>query len=207
MELKQIIVGSLGTNCYLMMNSDTKETILVDPGGSPSRIQQTVADMGGNVIAILLTHGHFDHILAIPELLDMYEEIKLYAYEEEADLLVSPAKNCTSMIGHSCIVEPDVYVKDGEKLNLAGIQMEVIGTPGHTKGSCCYYLPEKKILFSGDTMFAESVGRTDLPTGNMGQLVRSIRKLLAMLPDETIVYPGHEHSTSIEHEKRYNPFA
>lgn len=207
MELKQIIVGSLGTNCYIMMNPDTKETILVDPGGSPSKIQQTVESMGGKVIAILLTHGHFDHILAIPALLDMYEDAKLYACEAEADLLTNPSKNCTSMIGRSCIVEPDIYVKDGEQLELAGIHMEVIATPGHTKGSCCYYLPEEKILFSGDTMFAESVGRTDLPTGNMGELVRSIRKLIEMLPGETIVYPGHEHSTSIEHEKRYNPFA
>lgn len=207
MELKQIRVGSLGTNCYIMMNPDTKETLVVDPGGSPVKIQQTIETMGGKLTAILLTHGHFDHILGIPELLDRYEDVKLYAYEAEEDLLTSPAKNCTSMIGRSCIVEPDVYVKDGEKLNLAGISMEVIATPGHTKGSCCYYLPEEKILFSGDTMFAESVGRTDLPTGNMGELVRSIRKLLEMLPGETIVYPGHEHSTSIEHEKRYNPFA
>ena len=94
-----------------------------------------------------------------------------------------------------------------QKLILEDIHFEVIASPGHTKGSCCYYLPEEKILFSGDTIFAESVGRTDLPTGNMGQLVRSVRKLLEMLPDDTLVYPGHAHSTSIEHEKRYNPFA
>lgn len=207
MELKQLIVGPVATNCYIMMNPDTKETILVDPGDAPVKIKQKLDEMGSKVIAILLTHGHFDHILAIPALLDAYEDAKLYACEAEADLLTSPAKNCTSMVGRSCIVEPDIYVKDGEKLELAGIHMEVIATPGHTKGSCCYYLPEEKILFSGDTMFAESVGRTDLPTGNMGELVRSIRKLIEMLPGDTIVYPGHEHSTSIEHEKRYNPFA
>lgn len=207
MELKQLIVGSLGTNCYLMLNSDTKEIIAVDPGGSPMKIQQTIEEMDGKLKTILLTHGHFDHILAIPELLDAYEDVKVYACAAEEDLLASPAKNCTSMIGRSCIIEPDVVVRDGDKLDLAGIQIEVIATPGHTKGSCCYYLPEEKILLSGDTMFAESVGRTDLPTGNMGELVRSIRRLIEMLPGETIVYPGHAHSTSIEHEKRYNPFA
>lgn len=207
MELKQMIVGSLGTNCYLMMNSDTKETIAVDPGGTPQKIQKAVTDFGGKLTSILLTHGHFDHILGVPELLDAYEDVKIYALDAEEDLLVSPAKNCSSMVGRSCIVEPDVLVKDGQKFELAGISIEVIATPGHTKGSCCYYLPEEKIVFSGDTMFAESVGRTDLPTGNMGELVRSIRKLIEMLPGETIVYPGHAHSTSIEHEKRYNPFA
>ena len=207
MELKQMMVGSLGTNCYLMMNSDTKEAVVVDPGGSPQKIQQAIAALGGSLTSILLTHGHFDHILAIPELLDAYEDVKVYALDQEEDLLVSPSKNCTSMIGRSCIVEPDVLVRDGQKLELAGISIEVIATPGHTKGSCCYYLPKENLLFSGDTMFAESVGRTDLPTGSMGELVRSIRKLIEMLPGETIVYPGHAHSTSIEHEKRYNPFA
>ncbi len=207
MDLKQIIVGPVGTNCYIMMNPDSKEIILVDPGDASAKIKQKLDDMGGHLTAILLTHGHFDHILAVPSLLDMYTDAKLYAYEEEADLMGNPSKNCSSMVGRSCIVEPDVYLKDGEKLQLAGIAIEVIATPGHTKGSCCYYLQEEKILFSGDTLFAESVGRTDLPTGSMGELTRSIRKLMNMLPDDTTVYPGHAHSTSIEHEKRYNPFA
>ena len=207
MEFKQMIVGSLGTNCYLMMNPDTKEVIAVDPGGSPQKIQQMIEELGGTFTAILLTHGHFDHILAIPELLSMYKDVKVYALESEESLLISPAKNCSSMIGRSCVVEPDVLVSDGQKLKLADISIEVIATPGHTKGSCCYYLPKEKILLSGDTLFAESVGRTDLPTGNMGELVRSIRRLIEMLPGDTIVYPGHADSTSIEHEKRYNPFA
>ena len=207
MELKQIVVGPLGTNCYMMMNPDTKKVILVDPGGSPEKISGKIHEMGGTLTAILLTHGHFDHILAVPELIRMYEDAKVYAYEDEEDLIINPSKNCSTMVGRSCMVEPHVYVKDGEKLTLEDIHFEVIASPGHTKGSCCYYLPEEKFLFSGDTIFAESVGRTDLPTGNMGQLVRSVRKLLEMLPDDTLVYPGHAHSTSIEHEKRYNPFA
>lgn len=207
MVLKQFAVGPVRTNCYMVQNADTKELVLVDPGDSPKRLQQEIEALEGIPSAILLTHGHFDHIMAVNELKEVYKDIKIYVCEAEKELVASPSKNCCGMIGRIYSVQPDVYVSDGEKLKLAGIDFEVIATPGHTIGSCCYYVPEEKILFSGDTIFAESVGRTDLPTGSMGTLVRSVKKVLNMLPDETVIYPGHDHATSIQHEKRYNPFA
>lgn len=207
MKLERLMVGPVGTNCYLIMNEDTKEVILVDPGDQAVRIQNKLEDMGGHPAAILLTHGHFDHILGVPALNELYSHIDIYALEEEEDLLSDPNLNCSVQLKRACTIKPDVWLKDGQKINPAGMEIEVIATPGHTKGSCCYHFPAEKALFSGDTLFAESVGRTDLPTGSMGQLNRSIKKLFAMLPDETAVYPGHEHATSIEHEKRYNPFA
>ncbi len=207
MKLEKIIVGPVGTNCYLLINENTKEVLVVDPGDQAQRIRNKMKETGTHPVAVLLTHGHFDHILGVSELKELYSDLEVYALEEEQDLLHDASMNCSTQIGRPCTVRADHLVKDGEKLSIAGMNIEVIATPGHTKGSCCYYLPEEKALFSGDTLFAESVGRTDLPTGSMGQLSRSIKKLFAMLPDETDVYPGHEYATSIEHEKRYNPFA
>ena len=103
-------------------------------------------------------------------------------------------------------VSADVYVKDGDEITIAGMDFRVIATPGHTAGGCCYYFKEVGFLLSGDTLFAESVGRTDFPTGSMSELVRSIKEKLFLLPDDTKVYPGHGESTTIGHEKEYNPF-
>lgn len=207
MKLSKMILGPVGTNCYFILNEDTKELVLVDPGDQPMDIQNKIEDMGAHLTAILLTHGHFDHILAVKALLELYSHVKLYAWEGETDLLSDSQLNHSFQTGTPCTLIPDVWLKDGETFTVAGVEFNVIATPGHTKGSCCYYLPKEHMLFSGDTLFAESVGRTDLPTGSMSELRRSLQKLLEMLPDETEVYPGHEFSTSIEHEKRYNPFA
>lgn len=207
MKLEKLIVGPVGTNCYLLMNEDTKELLVVDPGDSAIHIQNKIEDMGGHPVAILLTHGHFDHILGVPSLEELYSHVDLYAYESEKNILSDPSLNCSDQMGRSCALKPDYWLLDGQEITLGGIDLKVIATPGHTEGSCCYYVPAGKLLFSGDTLFAESVGRTDLPTGSMGQLSRSIHKLFDLLPEDTEVYPGHEFATSIEHEKRYNPFA
>lgn len=207
MRLGQMIVGNVSTNCYFVENEETHDLILIDPGDRPFDIQNRIEDMGCNPVAILLTHGHFDHILAVNALKDLYPQIKVYACTAEKDLLETPAMNCSSMIGRTCSVEADVYVTDMEQLNLAGMNIQVIKTPGHTKGCCCYYLQEENVLFSGDTLFEGSIGRTDLPTGNMGELLESLKKLLSTLPEDVDVFPGHGDSTTIGHEKRYNPFA
>ena len=131
---------------------------------------------------------------------------KVYACEEEKEVCESASLNVSKGAGRPCTVEADSYVKDGEEIIIDGIACRLIATPGHTKGSCCYYFADDKILISGDTLFQESVGRTDLPTGSMGTLVRSIKEKLLPLPEEVKVYPGHGDSTTIGYEKKYNPF-
>ena len=126
--------------------------------------------------------------------------------EAEKELLRDAHKNVSEQAGRPCITSADVYLKDGQELTLAGMQCKVIATPGHTVGGCCYYFEEAGFLVAGDTLFAESVGRTDFPTGSMSTLVRSIKDKLFVLPDDTKVYPGHGESTTIAHEKEYNSF-
>ena len=155
--------------------------------------------------AILLTHGHFDHIWGVKELRER-SGAEVYAYEGEEKLCQDPALNVSAAVGRSCSITPDHLFRDGEEFEFAGIRGRVIATPGHTGGSCCYYFEEDQILISGDTLFQESVGRTDFPTGSMSALVRSVKEKLFTLPDETRVYPGHGMMTTIGYEKENNAF-
>lgn len=154
--------------------------------------------------AILLTHGHFDHIWGANELRRL-SGAPIYAYEEEKDVCEDASKNVSDQAGRPETVAADNYLKDGAQLDLAGMHFQLIATPGHTKGSCCYYMEKEKVLFAGDTLFEGSVGRTDFPTGSMGRLVHSIKERLLVLPEDTIVYPGHGDETTIADEKKYNP--
>ena len=156
-------------------------------------------------MAILLTHGHFDHAGAAEELADKYQ-ISIYAHEAERETLEDPGLNLCGMIGENKDYHADIFVKDEEVLNLAGFSIRVFFTPGHTIGGCCYYIADEKILFSGDTLFCGSVGRTDFPGGSSTEIVRSLHKLVDTLPEDTEVFPGHDTSTTIGYEKRYNPF-
>lgn len=205
MQAGQCRVGMVRTNCYGLMNKQTKEMILIDPGDSPEIIVAMVDQMQGKPVAVFLTHGHFDHILAVKEIKEKYG-IPVYAGKEEADVLAEVSLNKTDVMRRPISVYPDVLVDDLEELTMAGFSVQVLHTPGHTKGSVCYYFPEEKLLVSGDTLFRESVGRTDLPTGNTGQITESVRRLIQMLPEDVDVLPGHESATTIGHEKRYNPF-
>lgn len=177
----------------------------MDPADQGANIYKALTGNGFTVAGILLTHGHFDHIWGTKELREL-TGAKLYALEAERELLQSAKMNVSSQVGRTYTVDADVYLKDGEELTLAGMTFQVIATPGHTGGGCCYYFKEAGFLVSGDTLFRDSVGRTDFPTGSMGTLVRSIKDKLFVLPDETKVYPGHGDSTTIGHEKKYNPF-
>lgn len=205
MQAGQCRVGMVRTNCYGLMNKQTKEMILIDPGDSPETIVAMVDQMQGKPVAVFLTHGHFDHILAVKEIKEKYG-IPIYAGKEEADVLAEVSLNKTDVMRRPISVYPDVLVDDLEELTMAGFSVQVLHTPGHTKGSVCYYFPEEKLLVSGDTLFRESVGRTDLPTGNTGQIIESVRRLIQMIPEDVDVLPGHESATTIGHEKRYNPF-
>lgn len=204
-EIKSMTLGMVATNCYLIINKETKEALLIDPADNALRISNVIEENVCTLKAILLTHGHFDHIMALNELKKRYN-VPVYAHEEEEDVLKQSSLNMSGMIGQIYTTQADIYVKDGEHLKLAGLDIIVLHTPGHTKGGVCYYLPEEKVLMSGDTLFHCSIGRTDFPTGSMSQLVRSVKEQLFVLPDDVQVYPGHDSVTSIGYEKQYNPF-
>ena len=214
-KIGRMVMGSVQTNCYFLYREGSSDAVVVDPGDQGQGIYNALRKNGFRVKGILLTHGHFDHIWGLDSLRDAanaaaeadgLEPVRVYACEGERELLRDPKLNVSAQAGRSCSTYADEYVKDGQELSLAGIALRVIATPGHTAGGCCYYAKEAGILVAGDTLFQESVGRTDFPTGDMGTLVRSIRDKLFVLPDETKVYPGHGDSTTIGHEKRYNPF-
>lgn len=205
MTIRQCVVGPVYTNCYFLMNQETKELLIVDPGDMPEKITAMVEAMQAAPTAILLTHGHFDHILAADEIRKKYK-IPIYASKKEEKLLLTPYMNLSQDYGMTDVLEADAFLTDDQTFEAAGFTVQMIATPGHTSGSCCYYFAEEEILVSGDMLFCGSVGRTDFPTGSMGEITASLHKLLEMLPDQTAVLPGHGDHTTIEYEKRYNPF-
>ncbi|MDO4338164.1 MAG: MBL fold metallo-hydrolase [Eubacteriales bacterium] len=201
LELQRCVLGTVFTNCYLVKNKETGELLIIDPADAPDKIFRKVSEMNGTPVGILLTHGHFDHILAVDAVKEKYG-LKVYACEQEQEMLRDPSLN----ISRNCSIKPDVLLKDLDVFEAAGFSIQMLHTPGHTPGSCCYYLKDEGVLFSGDTLFLCSVGRTDLPGGSTAEIVRSLHRLLESLPDDTEVYPGHDDSTTIGYEKRYNPF-
>lgn len=204
-EVLRYIVGPVCTNCYLLVNHKTGELLVVDPGDQAQLIEKQIEKTGAKPVAIFLTHGHFDHAGAAEELADKYQ-ISIYAHEAERETLEDPGLNLCGMIGEHKVYRADVFVKDEEVLNLAGFSIRVFFTPGHTIGGCCYYIADEKILFSGDTLFQESVGRTDFPRGSASDLIRAIREKLMPLPDDVTVYTGHDESTLIGYERMHNPY-
>lgn len=201
-----LVVGPVSTNCYLGINEESKEALIVDPGDRADQIQAMIEREGVKPVAILLTHGHFDHMMAAAELRRIYE-IPVYAGEKEQEVLESAALNLsTGFIRKAYTMKADHYLSDGEELILAGSRIKVLETPGHTPGGCCYYLAEEGILFSGDTLFCQSVGRTDFPGGSFDEIKKSIKEKLFLLPAETICYCGHGEGTRIGREMERNPY-
>lgn len=206
MKIESMVLGAVATNCYFVINEETKETIVIDPADRADRILEKASAEGLSLKAVFLTHGHADHILAVPELRGKMG-IPVYASRAEEELLADPNQNLSlALFGKSLSLKADVLTEDGQELEAAGMKFRVLFTPGHTPGGCCYYNQEENILFSGDTLFCGSVGRTDFPGGSMGTLVRSIGEKLMPLADETRVYPGHQEETTIGAERRYNPY-
>lgn len=199
--MQRLIVGVMRTNCYLVYKDNTKETLVVDPADKVEKISQALEESGLKPVAILLTHGHFDHIGAVEGLKKKYG-CKIYCLDGEKEVLECADYNLSAMFSNSFTITPDVLLKDGEELSLGGFVIQVIATPGHTKGSCCYYFPEDRFLISGDTLFEGSVGRTDFPTGSASMLMCSIKEKLFVLPEDTPVYSGHGEPTTIGYEKQ-----
>lgn len=205
MKIQMYVVSVCATNCYFAINDDTKEVLIIDPGASAKQLAEKVKEHGLKPAGILLTHGHFDHAGAAEELAQLLD-VKIYAHEAEQETLENPGLNLSGWEGVTETYHADVYVKDEQELELAGFKVKVLFTPGHTVGGCCYYFVEQGTLFSGDTLFEGSIGRTDFPKGSASQLIRAIKDKLMILPEETVVYPGHGDMTGIGMERVNNPF-
>ncbi len=205
LRVEQYVVGSVQTNCYFAINENTSEVLIVDPGARAKRLAEIIDEKKLNPTAILLTHGHFDHAGGAAELAERYG-IKVYAEEHERETLENPAINLSVWEGRQLSYHVDVFLHDEQEIDLAGFHIRVLHTPGHTVGGCCYYFSYQNAVFSGDTLFAQSVGRTDFPKGSASALIRSIEEKLMPLPDETTVYTGHNEITTIGTERMYNPY-
>jgi len=216
LKIGRLVVGALHTNTYFVYKEDGDECIVIDPADTGRLLFGKIRSAGFRTVGILLTHGHHDHMggvetmkLAATEVAENhgYDPVQVYACEAERELLNSATMNLSDWLGHACTLDADVYVKDGQEIEIAGIKCKVIATPGHTVGSCCYYFEEAGFCVCGDTIFNMSVGRTDMPTGSMSALVRSIKDKIFTLPDETILHPGHGDATSVAFEKENNPYS
>lgn len=200
-------MGIMGANCYILSCPETKKAVVIDPGDEGDRIQSWVLEKGYHVEYILLTHGHFDHIGAVAELRDAFG-VKVGIHAKDADMLTEGRKNLSSIsgsAGSSIQTKPaDFLLEDGQMITFGSITLTVLATPGHTLGGVCFLTSEG--LISGDTLFAGSIGRTDFPGGSLEQLLDGIKQKLMVLPEETLVFPGHGEATTIGREKRSNPF-
>lgn len=205
MKVERFVTGIISTNCYLAINEETKQTVVIDPAASPSSLMGHLKAEGLKVEAILLTHGHFDHIMGIDGFLKEYP-VPVYVHEDDEKVMNDPRLNQSSTYTAGYTFSRAQYLRDRQTLDLAGYKFEVIHTPGHTWGGCCYYIASENVLFSGDTLFQCSVGRTDFETSSTSDLMHSVREKLMKLPDETHVYPGHMGETMIGYEREHNPF-
>jgi hydroxyacylglutathione hydrolase len=204
MILKTLIVGELETNCYILGDEDSKEGMIIDPGGDFKIIEKTLKELNLNIKYIILTHGHSDHIGVLSELKKKIGA-QILIHKDDAEMLSNPEKNL-SVFSYNPFSAPvaDKLLEDKDKIRTGQIEIEVLHTPGHTEGSISLYTD--KIIFSGDLIFYGSVGRTDLPGGSNQKLFRSIQDKILDKTDDTVIYPGHGPATTVGEERRNNPF-
>ena len=201
LNIKQLVLGVFRTNCYIVYN-DKKEAIIIDPGDGYKKIKDVVLEMGLIPKDVLLTHGHFDHMAAATDIKNEFDT-DIYAYKDEDIVLATPTYNLSQNYIEPMGLKADIELSDNEIINIAEYKIKVIHTPGHTVGSCCFLLVDYGVLFSGDTLFLESHGRYDFPTGSGIEILSSIKNKLLTLPEEIVVLPGHNGSTTIGDEKKW----
>jgi len=198
--LYKIHIDSVDTNCYVFGSKRTKDVVIIDPGADPDRIKELIKREGLIPKCIINTHGHIDHIGANSEL-----DLPVYIHEKDANFLTNPLLSLAAFYGKlKGSPRASRTLKEGDNIDISGIMLKVIHTPGHTPGGISLYT--EGIVFTGDTLFAQSIGRTDLPYGSQKDITNSIKEKLFNLADSTIVYPGHGEETSIGIEKRTNPW-
>ncbi len=204
MKVYRFVTGPIQVNTYLAYD-ETNKGFIVDPGGFSYEITSLVDREGIDIEYIILTHGHADHIGGVAEFQEKYPNAKVIAYVAEREMLENPSLNASYDIYRKAItVTPDIYVSDRETLTVGDTELTFIHTPGHSLGGMCILAPG--YVFSGDTIFRASIGRTDFYGGSFDQLAKSIRERLYILPDQTLVLPGHMSETTIGFEKEHNPF-
>ncbi|MCK7516041.1 MAG: MBL fold metallo-hydrolase [Desulfobacterales bacterium] len=204
MILKTLIVGAFEVNNYLVADEKTKEAVLIDAGGDYKATKALINELGVKLKYLLNTHGHLDHVAGDYDI-QKEENVKALMHKED-QFLVDKLQEHLKFYGMPNYETPkiDEYIEDGQVIELGELKIKVIHTPGHSPGAVCFLIDN--VLFSGDTLFADSVGRTDLPGGSYEQLGQSIKNKLFVLDENIIVYPGHGPSTTIKHEKLNNPF-
>lgn len=189
------------TNCYIVQDEKTKETIVIDPGGEVNKIGEMLDTLNASVKYIVLTHCHGDHMAGVYELKQKYGG-KILIHIEDEPGLKDPEVNLADYVGIGTVVlEADSRLNDNDLLHIGDMEFKVLHTPGHTKGGICLYQEDEKILFSGDTIFRGTWGRTDLPTSNFEAIIKSITDRIMTLPEDTIIYPGHGKSTMVKEEE------
>lgn len=208
MKINRLILGDFQTNCYVVRTDESAmDCLIVDAGLDADDLIELLKRDRLNPVATVLTHGHADHIVGTAALREHFPQTRVYIHKLDASMLADPRANLSAFAGMVFTAEPaDVLLEDGDTVEQAGIALKVLHTPGHTPGGICLYAEQEGLVFVGDTLFADSVGRTDFPGGDMDQLIESIRTKLFTLPENTAVYPGHGMRTTIGREKRSNPY-
>lgn len=199
-DIEALEVGPMGANCYVVSDPSAKEAFIIDPGGESGRIKALLKGKGLSLKFIINTHGHGDHILANGSF-----DVPVYIHRLEKEFLTDPEKNLSGMFGFLFKApKATKLLEDGDRISIAGLKLEIIHTPGHTPGGISIKLDG--VVFTGDTLFSGSIGRTDLPYGDEKAIFASIRNKLFTLSDETVIYPGHGETSTIGKERRTNPF-
>lgn len=204
LKMKTFVVGPLGVNCYILYDEKHRVGVAIDPGGDGEMLWRFLENKAIKLLAILNTHAHADHIGAV-DFLRNKTGARFYIHKADASMLADSTLNLSAFMGRPVVTRPaDVLLHDGEVLNFDDIKFTVLHTPGHSPGGVCYLMEDR--IFSGDTLFAGSVGRTDFPGASMEELLHSLREKIMGLPENLLVYCGHGPSTSVGYEKQYNPY-
>lgn len=200
MMFKLLTVGELQVNCYILADETTRDAVIIDPGAEPEIIKGCISRNGLNPSLIINTHGHADHIGA-----NRFFNLPIWIHELDKDFLIDTRKNLSAIFGMR-VISPDAakLIKEGDEIRIGDITLAVIHTPGHTPGSIS--LKVDNMVFTGDALFCEGVGRTDFPYGSEKELIESITRKILVLPNDTVVYPGHGPASTVGHEKKNNPF-